>query len=177
LKGIRLTDQPEFNPDDYEVEVIKPIPATTERSLARRIALQVLYELDCTNHNPNEVITFRLRAAQGTSSEPVSKKTAYYVRRLVEGVLTNRPTLDSVIRRYAREWPLEQMAIVDRCILRMAIYEFGVRARVPAGVAIDEAVELAKLFGADGTAGFVNGVLGTVAEDEALLEQIRQAKD
>ena len=172
-----MTDLPDFNPDDYEIEVIKPVPATTERSLARRIALQALYELDCTTHNPHEVIASRLRAAQGSGSQPVSKKTAYYVRRLVHGVIENRLTLDQVIRRYAHEWPLEQMAIVDRSILRMAIYELGVRARVPVGVVIDEAVGLAKLFGAEGTAGFVNGVLGTLVEDEAMLQQIRQSKN
>jgi len=177
LKGMWLTDLPDFNRDDYNVELIKPIPATTERSLARRIALQALYELDCTHHNPKEVVALRLRAAQGSGTQVVSKKTAYYVRGFVRGVIEYRALLDQVIRRYAHEWPVEQMAIVDRCILRMAIFELGVRARVPIGVAIDQAVELAKLFGADGSAGFINGVLGTLAEDEAMLQQIRQAKD
>ena len=85
------------------------------------------------------------------------------VSRLVSGVLAIRPRLDVLIHRYAPEWPLDQIAVVDRNILRIAIYEMAVDETVPLKVAINEAIELAKTFGSESTPRFVNGVLGTLA--------------
>ncbi|MBE2271338.1 MAG: transcription antitermination factor NusB [Anaerolinea sp.] len=138
------------------------------RSLARRIALQILYEIDSTNHRPANVIAIHLQVQQP------GDKPAKFVRELVIGVVENRTQIDGAIRRYASEYPLEQLAIVDRNVLRLAIYEFAISGRTPVGVAIDEAVELAKVFGADGTPSFVNGVLGALADDEAYLNELRQ---
>ena len=86
------------------------------------------------------------------------------MRELVEGVLKNRKKLDSIIEKAAPEWPLEQVALVDRNVLRLGLYEllYGNRAEVPPKVAINEAIELAKTFGSDSSGKFVNGVLGTV---------------
>jgi N utilization substance protein B len=78
-------------------------------------------------------------------------------------VLENKPVIDEHIRRFARAWPLEQMAVVDRNILRLAIYEVLVDNRVPVRVAINEAVELAKDFGGHSSPRFVNGVLSSVS--------------
>src|SRR5262245_40175596 len=109
-----VTDLLNLNPDDeVEIEEIEHDPPVTERSIARRIALQVLYELDCTEHQPEQVIEIRLEA------QDMDRKVSRYVRMLVTGVLNNREAIDTVIRQYAREWPLEQVAIVDRNILRM----------------------------------------------------------
>jgi N utilization substance protein B len=82
------------------------------------------------------------------------------------GVTENREWLDGYIARYAPEWPVEQIAIIDRNILRIAIFEILARSDTPLKVAINEAVELAKTFGSDSAPRFVNGVLGTLAAKE-----------
>lgn len=160
-----MSDIPEVIPDNEEADSI-----TDERSIARRIALQALYEIDLANHPVGEVLTIHLQTQQP------SRRIVKYVQNLVHGVLDNRPVLDEAIEQYAPEFPLDQIAFIDRNILRIAIYEFAVRARTPVGVAIDEAVELAKLFGADGASSFINGVLGAIADDKTWLDQVRQAE-
>lgn len=163
-----MSDFPELEPDEVELtEVIENNEeAPTERSAARRAALQVLYEVDAARHSVGDVINGRLQ-----DQPQLSKRTIRYLRRLVLGVMENKDRLDSIIREYAPEWPLEQVAIVDRNILRMAIFELGVQVSTPVGVVIAEAVELAGLFGAEGTPRFVNGVLGALADN---LEPIRK---
>jgi N utilization substance protein B len=84
--------------------------------------------------------------------------------------------LDETIRRYAPEFPLDQIAVIDRNILRLAIFEFAVRRSTPVGAAIDEAVELAKMFGADGASSFINGVLGALADDKQWLRKVRNVE-
>lgn len=161
-----MVDLPEINPDDseIEVEVIEHQPPLTDRSLARRIALQVLYEMDCTEHKLGEVIDIRIRAQE------VDSRTARYVTRLATGVIRMRSQLDAVLQGYAVDWPLESIAIVDRNVMRMALYEMAVIQTVTVSTAIDEAVGLANLFGTDSAPAFVNGVLGKVALD---LERLR----
>jgi N utilization substance protein B len=136
---------------------------------ARALALQVLYEVDCTRHPVETVLSERL-AQNSLRPEAVA-----LARRLIEGVLAYKPRLDILIHRYAPEWPLEQIALVDRNILRMAIYEMALEETVPLKVAINEAIELAKTFGSDSTPRFVNGVLGTLAahpdEVQAILDR------
>jgi N utilization substance protein B len=157
-----MTDVPEIIPGGEDAR-----PIVDERSIARRIALQALYEIDLAHHPVGEVLATHLDV------QAPSRKVARYVQELVHGVLDNRAVLDEAIRNYAPEWPLDQIAAIDRNILRMAIYEFAGRARTPVGVAIDEAVELAKLFGADGASSFINGVLGAVADDDEWLHKMR----
>jgi len=126
------------------------------RREARALALQVLYEVDCTNHPVAEVLRERLE-------HDVPRPEAIpLATRLVNGVLEIRPRLDVLIHRYAPEWPLDQIAIVDRNILRIAIYEMAVDETIPLKVAINEAIELAKTFGSESTPRFINGVLGTL---------------
>ncbi|MBP8973772.1 MAG: transcription antitermination factor NusB [Anaerolineae bacterium] len=127
------------------------------RREARALALQVLYEVDCTNHPVAEVLRERLEH-DAPRPEAIPLAT-----RLVNGVLEIRPRLDVLIHRYAPEWPLDQIAIVDRNILRIAIYEMAVDETIPLKVAINEAIELAKTFGSESTPRFINGVLGTLA--------------
>jgi N utilization substance protein B len=90
-----------------------------------------------------------------------------FARELSEGVSSDREALDELIARYAPEWPVDQIAIIDRNILRIAIYEIMSRSDTPLKVAINEAVELAKSFGSDSSGRFVNGVLGTLVLREA----------
>jgi transcription antitermination protein NusB len=161
LLSNNVSDLPEFNADEIiQTEVVEHDEAATERSLARRVALQALYELDCVGHLVGTVIEERL------NDVTISKKAARYTRRLVIGVTNHRDQLDSLIRHYASEFPLEQVAIVDRNILRMAIYEFATQTTLSENVIIAEAIDLAKLFGAEGAARFVNGVLGALASDD-----------
>jgi len=135
------------------------------RHQARIVALQALYEIDCANHAPAVVLEQRLARAQ------LPKIYAAFSRNLVNGVLKHQPVLDIFIHRHAPDWPLEQMAYIDRNILRMAIFEFAVDGGTPVKVAINEAVELAKTFGSDSAPRFVNGVLGALVERKEAIAQ------
>ncbi|MBN8595355.1 MAG: transcription antitermination factor NusB [Anaerolineae bacterium] len=159
-------ERPELTDDDIDIEVVEHEPALTERSTARRAALQALYEIDAASHDLNLVIAHRLE------HKPLAKKEANYMRRLVSGVVGHLVALDEVISRFAPEWPLDQVAIVDRNILRLATYELASRQSIPVNVIVAEAIELAQLYGADGTPRFVNGVLGAMAQDMNSLQGI-----
>lgn len=135
------------------------------RTRARGLALQVLYEVDMANHPPVEVYQSRLEEM------PLSEELAEFARQIVFGVLPRIPDLDLMIAKYAPEWPLEQVAAIDRNILRIAFWEFAVQRETPLKVAINEAVELAKQFGSESAPRFVNGVLGSLAEHK---DEIRQ---
>jgi N utilization substance protein B len=127
------------------------------RRRARILALQALYEIDTTQHPPGAVLDQRL------AEDPLPEEGEAFVRELITGVLKHKVELDEMIQRYAPEWPVDQMAVIDRNVLRIAIYEFYISRLTPIKVAINEAVELAKLFGSDSAPRFVNGVLGAVA--------------
>ncbi len=133
------------------------------RHQARVAALQALYEIDCAGHTPELVIEQRLQE----SGLPESGKA--FAHELAEGVWAKQEWLDTLIARYAPEWPVDQIAIIDRNILRLAIYEILVGPDTPVKVAINEAVELAKQFGSDSSSRFVNGVLGTLVAKEAAV--------
>jgi N utilization substance protein B len=127
------------------------------RRKARTLALQALYEIDSAGHKPEEAVGYLLADAR-LSAENIS-----FVRELVSGVVENRERIDENIRRFAPAWPIAQISIVDKNILRLAIFEILIDNKVPLKVAINEAVELAKTFGSDNSARFVNGVLGAVS--------------
>ena len=127
------------------------------RRKARALALQALYEVDSVGHEVEEVVT-RLLAEGGLSEENAS-----FVRELVSGVIQNKEKIDHDIQSFAPAWPIEQIPVVDRNILRLAIFEILLDNRVPVKVAINEAVELAKTFASDNSPKFVNGVLGAVS--------------
>jgi len=126
------------------------------RRQARVIALQTLYEYDIVHHNPMNVLQ---RHAEERHLLP---KVVEYANELILGVCNHVADIDAHIQSAAREWPLQQMARVDKNILRLAIYEILFNNTVPAKAAINEAVELAKSFGSDTSSRFVNGVLGTI---------------
>jgi N utilization substance protein B len=136
------------------------------RTRARSLALQVLYEVDVANHPPADIYRLRLE------DNPLTDDLSDFARRIIFGVLPLTTTLDEIIARYAPEWPLDQIAAIDRNILRMALWEFAVYHDTPLKVAINEAVELAKQYGSDSAPRFVNGVLGALAEHQ---HEIRQA--
>jgi transcription antitermination protein NusB len=128
------------------------------RRRARRITLETLYEVDIANHLPGDILNRRL------NDQPLESAGALFASKLVQGVLANRDAMDDLIAQYAPEWPLDQMAVVDRNILRMAIFEFLIDDETPVKVAINEAVELAKTYGSDSAPRFINGVLGALAD-------------
>jgi N utilization substance protein B len=136
------------------------------RTKARSIALQALYEIDMTGHAPAIVLEERL------SDTPMELVHAEFSRQIVFGVLSKVEALDNFIAQHAPEWPLDQVAVMDRNILRIALWEFGVQGSTPIKVAINEAVELAKLYGSDSTPRFVNGVLGSLAARHNEIRQI-----
>jgi N utilization substance protein B len=130
------------------------------RHRARIAVLQALYEIDCAGHNPGVVIAQRLAEAD------LPAGVDQFASELARGVNENREWLDTLIGRYAPEWPVDQIAIIDRNILRIAIHELMSDEDTPVKVAINEAVELAKQFGSDSSGRFVNGVLGTLVAQE-----------
>jgi N utilization substance protein B len=126
------------------------------------LAFQTLYEVDISAHRPAEVLD---RLASELHQDPV---VADYARELVAGVGRNRGPIDDVIARYAPAWPVGQMSAVDRNLLRLGIFEAVYNSTtIPVGVAINEAVELAKLYGSESSARFINGVLGRVVAEHA----------
>jgi transcription antitermination protein NusB len=121
------------------------------------IALQALFELDSVSHQPEDVIA---RLVEELSASP---EVASFASELVRGVIENRDRIDEMIAQLAPVWPLDQIAAIDRNILRLAIYEVVIDNKVPMRAAINEAVELAKTYGGETSPKFVNGVLGSVS--------------
>lgn len=126
------------------------------RRESRAIALQTLFESDTVRHDATKVLERHL----ADSNMPADG--AKFTRELVEGVVGNLDRLDKIIAAAAPSWPVDQMAKIDKNILRLAIYEILIDNRVPVKAAINEAVELAKRFGSESSSRFINGVLGTV---------------
>lgn len=166
------------------------------RRVARSVALQVLYELDNSTHQADPILSAYANIQLDDSSiwafaysaiclyyhddqlevpednpisdervPPLTSDDYKMLRRLVTGVLSRREALDKLIAEHAPEWPPDQIAIVDRNILRLAIYEL-LHEHLPIKVVINEAVEVAKVFGTESTPRFVNGVLGSVADQQ-----------
>ena len=130
---------------------------TGTRRKARSTALQALYEIDTAARDAAAVVQ-RLLAA-----EKFSEENKAFTLELVEGVVKNKAEIDRNIRKFAPAWPLEQIALIDRNILRLAIFEILFNNKVPVKVAVSEAVELAKSYGSESSGKFVNGVLGSVS--------------
>ena len=135
------------------------------RTRARSIALQVLYEIDIANHPPADILNQRLEET------PLTDHLADFSRHIVFGVLPLATELDQIIAKYAPEWPLDQIAAIDRNILRVACWEFAAQGETPVKVAINEAVELAKMYGSDSAPRFINGVLGSLVEHQNEIKQ------
>ena len=138
------------------------------RTRARAIALQALYEIDIVGPPPALVVQDRLA---NNELEPIM---AEFVAQIVAGVWPIKNDLDQFIAEHAPEWPLDQIATIDRNILRIALWEFAVSENIPIKVAINEAVELAKVFGSDSSSRFINGVLGSLAHRQNEIRQSLQ---
>ena len=131
----------------------------SHRHIARIVTLQTLFELEFAANSPESILerTIEIKALTG--------EAAAFAGELVRGVLTNKQLLDDTIRRFAPAFPVDQLFPMDRNILRLALYEMLISKTTPPKVVVNEAVELAKEFGADTSPKFVNGVLGSVISD------------
>ena len=138
------------------------------RTRARAFALQALYEIDMAGHPPLLVISDRL------ADNDLDEKMADFFSQITMGVWPIVEALDQFIAEHAPEWPLDQVATVDRNIIRIALWEFAVSENTPIKVAINEAVELAKVFGSDSSPRFINGVLGSLATRQNEIRQSLQ---
>jgi len=143
----------------------------SNRHLSRTIALQSLYQWDFLGMPEGklpEIIAFnREEFAPKFDDEG-------FVEELVEGVIDKRDELDEVIVHFAPNWPLDAITIVDRNVLRLGIYELKIAEKIPAKVAINEAIELAKGFGGQSSGRFVNGVLGAIYKDMMARGEIKE---
>jgi len=144
------------NQECYNVGSNEGISMAGTRRKARAVILQALYEIDSAGHNAEEVLNNLL------VDNELSEENNAFVCEMVSGVIKNKQQLDKHIKRFAPAWPIEQLSTIDRNILRFAIFELLVDNKVPVKIAINEAVELAKKFGSDNSARFVNGVLSSV---------------
>lgn len=129
------------------------------RRRGREAALQMLYQVDVSGVSPEQAI------AQYWAHLGANKEGEAFANKLVRGWAADRERIDGIIREVSQHWRLERMAKVDRNILRLATFELIALEDVPRRVTLNEAVELAKRFGSEGSAGFVNGVLDRVASD------------
>jgi N utilization substance protein B len=141
-----------------------------QRTRARGIALQALYELDLTRHGIGTVMEYHFTITE------LEENLQDFAMEIVQGIEPIRDLLDSYISEHAPEWPIDQVSIIDRNLLRIALWEFAVKAETPIKVAINEAIELAKIYGSDSTPRFINGVLGSLASRENEIRVAIQAE-
>lgn len=122
--------------------------------------MQVLFEFDLTGHPVGEILESRL------ADENLDDNLQSFLRSIILGVVPIIDQLDKIVSEHAPEWPLDQVAVIDRNILRIALWEFAVAQITPIKVAINEAIELAKIYGSDSSSRFVNGVLGSLVDHQ-----------
>ena len=132
---------------------------STKRRQSRILALQALFENDKTKHNPHLIVA---RLIEVTSELEHSKS---YATELITNIICHMGQIDDIISKYAKAWPVSQMPSVDKNILRIAIQEIILDKQIPEKVAINEAIEIAKLYGTEKSPKFINGVLGTLLEE------------
>ena len=132
------------------------------RRQSRIKALQVLYEVDAVGHDAQEVVDRLKRESE------LPEESLQFTAELVKGVTANKDSIDRMIGKYAPNWPVDQLSIIDRTVLRIAIFELKYHKETPPKAAANEAVELAKSFGSDSSTKFVNGVLGSLMAELAV---------
>jgi N utilization substance protein B len=131
------------------------------RTKARKRAIDLLYAADVRQVPVAELV---MAEAMRAASEPQREASWMYARELVDGVTDHQVEIDELIETYSTNWPLSRMPLTDRAIIRIAIWEILYNDEIPNAVAIDEAVEHAKQLSTEDSAGFVNGLLGRIAD-------------
>lgn len=134
----------------------------SNRHLSRTIAMQTLFYWDF--HGRKEIDLSKIANEHFKQFAPKFNDHGF-VCELINGVIANLPEIDKIITKYALEWPLDQITIIDRSILRIGVYELIFNKEIPAKVAINEAIEIAKTFGGESSGKFINGVLGAIYKD------------
>jgi transcription antitermination protein NusB len=129
------------------------------RHLARELALKVLFELEGDGNDPERSLQYHVKEARADS------EVADFARVLIIGVLDHRPEIDAELKQASKNWGLDQMAKVERTLLRIATFEIRFLPSVPLKAAINESIELAKTFGGPDSGKFVNGILGKIAAE------------
>ncbi len=142
------------------------------RHLSRSIAMQILFEWDFKKTSAKELQQIILRTIKEFA--PKNEESVEFVRELVNGVKDNLAEIDELIKKYAPEWPLEQITTIDRNVLRLGIYELIFSENIPSKVAINESIELAKTFGSESSGKFVNGVLGSIYKERTETGVIKE---
>jgi len=137
----------------------------SNRHLGRIIALQTLYEQELRHDANDQDFNLREVLERNVARYKTMVDDVAFVEQLVEGISQHEAELDAKLQPVAPEWPIDQIARMDRIVLRMGLYELENEADVPPKVVINEAVELAKAFGGDNSSKFVNGVLGTLLRE------------
>ena len=136
------------------------------RRKARILALQTLYEADTSRHPPQECLERLLQ------NQKLPEHSRSFARELIQGTQSQRTSIDKLIARYAPAYPVEQLSSIDRNILRITFYEILFSSETPPKAAINEAVEIAKLFGSESSPRFINGVLGSLMKNEEQEAQV-----
>ncbi|MHB0939043.1 MAG: transcription antitermination factor NusB [Armatimonadota bacterium] len=129
-----------------------------QRHLGRELALRWLFEIEATRQPP-EVVMENV-PLEVEELEAIEEEGVTFARELVRGVLAHRAAIDEVIVKYAKGWPIDRMAAIERNILRISLHEIMNVADIPDSVSVDEAVEIAKHYASDESGKFVNGILG-----------------
>jgi N utilization substance protein B len=137
----------------------------SNRHLGRIVALQTLYELDFRREVNDESFNLGLVLKRNVARYESTVDDVFFIEQLVQGVAQRQDELDEALRPLAPEWPIDQIARMDRVVLRIGLYELIYEKDVPQKVVINEAVELAKAFGGDNSSKFINGVLGTALKN------------
>lgn len=167
--SLPIPELDDLGPDDkVTVEEVPHTPMQHDHSLSRVLALQALYEIDLTGHPAGEV----MNAINTHLDADLEPEVTLYMSRLVLGVQKFRPVIDAAIQPFAPEFPVKLLAAIDRCVLRLAVFEYGLARWAPVSVVIDEAVSLAKQYGAEASPRFINGVLGNMMENADLLSRL-----
>ena len=149
---------------------------SANRHLGRIVALQTLYEEDFRRECADKAFKLDRVLARNIERYRETIDDKAFIRQLVNGVAKHQPEIDDIIRPVAPEWPIEQIARIDRIVLRIGVYELTIAEDVPPKVAINEAVELAKAFGGDNSSKFINGVLGTVLRNKEKATKLKAKK-
>jgi N utilization substance protein B len=146
-----------------------------KRHVSREMALQSLYQIQTTQISPQEALEFtRYEAAHDNESLldiDEDQITCQYLSELVEGTCQHKSEIDALLIEYLKGWQLDRLSRIDKDVLRLATYEMLYRDDVPPKVVVNEAIELAKLFGTEDSGKFVNGVLGQMILQVELLKQ------
>lgn len=134
----------------------------SNRHLARTVAMQTLFEWDFNGKQESDLLENLQRNLDAITP---NFEDAPFAKQIMEGVLAHREEIDGLIGKYATDWPIDQITIVDRNVLRIGVYELKYNDEIPSKVAINEAIEMAKQFGGESSGRFVNGVLGAIFKE------------